>query len=180
MVLTTMRLRYSHSRPSIHHYTSNDGNETLKQQWMSLHTAHHPISLAHMGIKMCYFASNMRVIFKEMTLFLTIRGSCMPPEALLTILIWERIVVEHSSSNECLSLRKSSTFSGLTFCQTFVFCLKFDGSFHRNDTVFIAKGLRYSYSKSPIILVLPRMAVKHPRSNIWLLFTLHIIPCVSC
>ena len=73
---------------------------------MSLHTAHHPISLAHMGIKMCYFASNMRVIFKEMTLFLTIRGSCMPPEAHLTILIYERIVLEHSSSNECLLFTK--------------------------------------------------------------------------
>ena len=124
MVLTIRGLTYSHSRPSIHHYTSNDGYETFKQQWMSLHTAHHPISLADMGLKICYFASTMRVIFKEMALFSTIRSSCMPPEALLTILIHVRIGVKYSSSNGCLSLRKSSMFSMLTFCQTFVILLE--------------------------------------------------------
>ena len=87
-----------------HSYTSNEGYETLKQQWVSLFTAQHRISSAERVHKSWYFAWTFRVVYGRNDTWLTIRCLYMLSEAPVRLPRHLMKVMKHSSSNGCLSL----------------------------------------------------------------------------
>ena len=66
---------------SSHLYTSKEGYETLKQQWMYLIIAQHPISCAERVPKTLHFVWNLRVVLGRNDTRLIIRGSEMISKA---------------------------------------------------------------------------------------------------
>ena len=99
-----------------HSYTSNEGYETLKQQWMYLFTAQNHIFSAERVPWFWYFARNLRVVFGRNDTYLTTRSLLMLAEAPADLPIHLMKVMKHSSSNECLSLKHSMTFPVLRGC----------------------------------------------------------------
>ena len=91
-------------------YTSKEGYETLKQQWLSLLAMHYHICCAERVPQIWKFVWNLRVSIGRNDTVQHINGWWMLSEASPICLVHLRKVVKHSSSNGCLSLQYSITF----------------------------------------------------------------------
>ncbi len=147
-------------------WTSNEGSETLKQQWMSLITAHHHISSAERVPQTWYIAWKLRVILGKNDTCLTIRCLYMLSEAPMKLPRHLMKVMNHSSSNGCLSLQRSITFPVLRGCpKSDILHENWELFFGKNDTCLTMRCM-YILSGAPVTLPIHLMKVmKHSSSN---------------
>ena len=101
---------------SNHPYISKEGYEALKQQWMSLTVAHHPICRGERVPEIWYFAWNSGVVFGRKYIKLTTRGTSMVTEALSMVLTYLSKVTKYSSGNGCHLSQCSILFVVLKGC----------------------------------------------------------------
>ena len=103
------------SSASHHYIILEEGNETLKHQWVSLLLIRHPIPIPsaenERGPKIWYISWKLRVVFGRDDVMWAIRGSNMLSKAFLSIHIHLRKAMTHSNSNGCLFLQHIIIFS---------------------------------------------------------------------
>ena len=122
-VLTT-RVSYAIRGSSDHSHTSEGGEETLKQQWMSILMTRCLISRLTWYPRNWSFYLDPSIVFSRKDTLLTIRVYYMLADALPNILIYLMDVQKHSRSNACLFLWHRVTFPWLMWCSKLVILLE--------------------------------------------------------
>ncbi len=115
--------------PNNHSYTSSEGLETIKQQWMYVPITHHHISPINPEQTVDNFHWIWRVVWVEKDTTMTIRGSAIPTKSPAIILTHLRKVRRQSSSNECMSLLHIVTLPLLIWSPKLVIFMKNCGLF---------------------------------------------------
>ncbi len=110
------RIIYGVRGPLKHSHTRVGVWGTLQQQWMHVLMKQHQIAQADLLSVIGYFCLKFESSLGRKATAFTMRGSNMVAKSFYIILIHIREVREHSSSNECMSLRHSVIFPRLICC----------------------------------------------------------------
>ncbi len=91
-------------------YTSKKDHEILKQQWMSLLVAHHPLSHTERVPEIWYISWKLMIAFGRNDTVWTIRGLLMLFKTSWSIIMKIKKVMKHSICDGCLPFQHSIPF----------------------------------------------------------------------